>query len=108
MGLVRLVLSIILGPPVFLLAALCAGASVAAQQGRHSLRWDLLTHFAPLWLAGAVLAALVALVAFGGIARLIVLAMSAVGVVAAGALMAPEFTRDAGPHAGADAPGQLR
>ena len=108
MGLLRLVLTILLGPPVFILAALSAGAAVAAQQGRHSLRWDLLTHFAPLWLAGALLAAGLALIALGGLSRLIVLAMSAVGVVAAGALMLPEFTRDAGPHLGADAPGQLR
>src|SRR5690242_20234850 len=100
MGLLRLVLGILLGPPVFLLAALCGGAAVAAQQGRHSLRWDLLTHFAPLWRAGALLAAGIAVVAFGGLTRLIVLAMSAVGVFAAGALIVPEFTRDAGPHAG--------
>jgi endonuclease/exonuclease/phosphatase (EEP) superfamily protein YafD len=108
MGLLRLALSFLLAPPVFLVAALCAGAGVAAQQGRTSLRWDLLTHFAPFWLAGALAAALIAMIAFSGIARWVVMAMGLVGVVAAGALMAPELTRSTGPHAGADAPGQLK
>lgn len=108
MGLLRLALTFLLGPPLFLVAALCAGAGMAAQQGRHSLRWDLLTHFAPIWLAGALAAALVALVALRGLSRWLIAAMGVVGVMAAGSLMAPEFTRATGPHAGADAPGQLR
>jgi endonuclease/exonuclease/phosphatase (EEP) superfamily protein YafD len=108
MGLLRLALTFLLGPPLFLVAALCAGASVAAQQGRHSLRWDLLTHFAPIWFAGALLAAIAALVALRGLSRWIILAMGIVGVLASGSLMAPEFTRSTGPHAGAEAPGQLK
>ena len=108
MGLVRLALSFLLGPPVFLLAALCAGAAVAAQNGRTSLRWDLLSHFAPIWFAGALAAALIAVVAFSGLARWVVLAMGLVGVVAAGSLIAPELTRSTGPHAPSDAPHQLK
>jgi endonuclease/exonuclease/phosphatase (EEP) superfamily protein YafD len=108
MGLVRLALTFLLGPPVFLAAALCAGASVAAQQGRASLRWDLLTHFAPIWFVGALVAAALALLAFRGLSRWGILAMGLVGMVSAGALMAPEFTRSTGPHAGTDAPGQLK
>lgn len=108
MGLVRLILSFLLGVPAFLLAVVCAGAAAAAQQGRHSLRWDLLTHFAPLWLAGSLVAALIALLLLVGLTRLVVLGISLAGILAAGALIAPEFTRDAGPHAGRDAPGQLR
>lgn len=108
MGLARLVLSILLGPPVFLAAAVCAAAAVLAQQGRTSLRWDLLAHFAPVWFAGALIAALIALFAFSGLARWLILAVSLVGLVAAARLMLPEFTRSTGPHTGADAPGQLK
>lgn len=108
MGLVRLALGFLLGLPTFVLAAVCAGAAAAAQQGRHSLRWDLLAHFAPIWLAGAVLATFIAVILLGGLTRLIVMTMGLAGILAAGALMAPEYLRDAGPHAGRDAPGQLR
>ncbi|MFC3069733.1 endonuclease/exonuclease/phosphatase family protein [Phenylobacterium soli] len=108
MGLVRLALSFLLGPPVFLLAALCAGAAAAAQQGRDSLRWDVLAHFAPLWLAGALACALVALIAFRGLAKLLVLGMAATGLVFSAMLIGPELTRPAGPSAAPDAPGQLK
>jgi endonuclease/exonuclease/phosphatase (EEP) superfamily protein YafD len=108
MGLVRLVLSILLGPPVFLAAGICAAAALLAQQGARSLRWDLLTHFTPVWFAGAFVAGLIALFAFNGLARWTILAVSVVGLVAAGRLMLPELTRSTGPHAGADAAGQLK
>jgi endonuclease/exonuclease/phosphatase (EEP) superfamily protein YafD len=108
MGLLRLALTVLLAPPVFLIAALCAGASVAAQQGRTSLRWDVLAHFAPIWFLGALGAMLIALIAFRGLSRWLILAMGLVGVVAAGSLIVPEFTRSTGPHAAADAPGQLK
>lgn len=108
MGLVRLVLSFLLGPPVFLAAALCAGAAAAAQNGDSSLRWDVLAHFAPIWFAGALACALVAVIAFNGVARFLVLGMSAAGMVFAGMLIAPELTRSTGPSATPDAPGQLK
>ena len=108
MGLLRLALNIVLGPPIFLLAGLSAAASLAALRGRHSLRWDLLAHFAPVWFAGALLAGICALVLFGGVTRLVVLGLAGVGIVAAGALIAPELTRSAGPRATADAPGRLK
>jgi len=108
MGLVRFILTLLLAPPVFLAAALCAGASVAAQQGAHSLQWDLLAHFAPIWFAGGLVCALAALAAFHGLARWGIVAMGAVAMVASGALMTPELTRSTGPHAGADAPGKLK
>lgn len=106
MGLVRLALAIVLGPPVFLLAALCAGASLLAHQGRHSLHWDLLAQFAPIWFAGALAAALLGLICFRGLSRLMVLGLGTVGIAAAGALIAPELTRSAG--ATAAGPGALK
>lgn len=107
MRFVRLALGVLLALPLFLLAALCAGAAVAAHFGRVSLQWDILAHFAPLWLAGALAGALGGLL-FRGYARALIVSMGVVGVAAAGLLMAPEYLRDTGPRAGPDAPGQLK
>ncbi|MFN3585564.1 endonuclease/exonuclease/phosphatase family protein [Phenylobacterium sp.] len=103
----RVALTMLLAPPLFLGAALCAGAAVAAHFGRISLRWDILAHFAPLWLAGG-LVALVSAFAFRGYARALVAGTGAVAVLAAGALMVPEYVRDTGPKAPAEAPEQLK
>jgi endonuclease/exonuclease/phosphatase (EEP) superfamily protein YafD len=108
MGLLRLALTFILGPPLFLIAAGCAAAAAGAQQGRQSLRWDILAHFAPLWFAGALAAALVALIALRGLSRLAIFALGVTGMVAAGLLIAPELTRSTGPRAAAGGPGQLK
>ena len=107
MRLLRVVLTAFLAPPLFLVAALCAGSAVAAQFGRTSLRWDILTHFAPVWLVGGLMAVIAAWV-FRGYARALILAMGAVAVLSAGSLMAPEYLRDTGPKAPADAPDQLK
>lgn len=108
MGLVRFILTLFLAPPLFMAAALCAGASVAAQQGQHSLQWDILAHFAPVWFAGGVICGLTALAALHGLSRWAIIAMSAVAMVASAALMAPELTRAIGPQAGANAAGRLK
>jgi endonuclease/exonuclease/phosphatase (EEP) superfamily protein YafD len=104
---VRIAKTLILGPPVFLLAAACAGAAVAAQFGRASDKWDVLAQFAPIWLAGA-LGAFAAAWIFVGYTRALILGMSAVGVAAAGALILPELLRSTGPKAAPDAPDQLK
>lgn len=107
MRLLRVALTVLLAPPLFLGAALCAGAAVASQFGRTSLRWDILAHFAPVWFVGGALALLAAFV-FRGYVRALILAMGGVAVVAAGALIIPEYVRDTGPSAGPDAPDQLK
>lgn len=107
MRLLRVVLTAFVAPPLFLAAAMCAGAAVAAHMGRTSLRFDILAHFAPVWLAGGLLALIGAFV-FRGYARALIVGMGLVAVLAAGSLIAPEFLRDTGPKARADAPDQLK
>jgi Uncharacterized protein conserved in bacteria len=107
MRLVRLVLTVLLAPPLFLGATLCAGAAAAAHMGRESLRFDILAHFAPFWLTGGLLAVVGALL-FRGYVRALIFAMGLVAAGASVALMAPEYLRDAGPKAPPDAPEQLK
>ena len=108
MGLVRLAINLLLGPPLFLIALACAGAALAAQHGRTNLTWDILAEFAPLWLAGAGGALLLALALLRGTTRLAIVATGGIGVLAAGALIVPEFVRDTGPKAPAAAHHQLK
>jgi endonuclease/exonuclease/phosphatase (EEP) superfamily protein YafD len=103
----RVALNLFLWPAALLLALACAGAATAAQWGRVSLRLDLLTHPAPLWLLGASLALVVSML-FRGWRRSVLALSSLAGLVAAGALIVPEYLRSAGPHAPPDAPGQLK
>ena len=42
---------------MFAAGILCACAALLAHGGRFSARLDVLTHFAPFWLAGAALVA---------------------------------------------------
>jgi endonuclease/exonuclease/phosphatase (EEP) superfamily protein YafD len=83
-------------------------AAAAAQGGRISARLDILTHFAPLYLAAA-LAALILGLAAPRSGRPLLLVVAGLGVVAAGALVAPEIAaprQDATAPPGA--PGQIR
>ena len=103
----RLVLNVFLWPPALLLSGLCATLSIAAQWGRVSLRWDLATQFAPMWLAGSAICLVTAL-AFRHNLRWILVTASLVGLAFAASLVIPEFLRPAGPRAPANAPGQLK
>ncbi|WP_411287749.1 endonuclease/exonuclease/phosphatase family protein [Phenylobacterium sp.] len=103
----RVALTVLFLPPIVLGAVLCAGVAGAGHLGRSSLEWDILTHFAPIAFAGGLVAVITGLV-LRGWARWLAVIPGAAAVLAAGALMAPEFLRDAGPRAAADAPGQLK
>jgi endonuclease/exonuclease/phosphatase (EEP) superfamily protein YafD len=103
----RLVVTAILGPPVLAGALICALAAALAQLGRRSVGWDVLTHAAPVYLAGGFLALAAALV-FHDRTRALALIFGAAAAVAALLLMAPEYLRSAGPRARADAPGALK
>src|SRR4051794_21371262 len=104
MSFARLVFTAILGPPVLVVALACALAAGVAQLGRRSLAWDVLTHAAPIYLAGGLVAIAAALV-FHDRFRTFGLIAGVAAVLAAGLLMAPEYLRSTGP---AVPPGPLK
>jgi endonuclease/exonuclease/phosphatase (EEP) superfamily protein YafD len=77
------------------MALVCLCGSLASQVGRWSVGLDLWANAAPLWLSGSALAGFGALAAWRAPTRgrLAVGAASALGVIAAGALIAPEVSR---------------
>lgn len=85
-------------------AVLSLALAGLAHGGRWSPELDILTHLAPAYLAGSIAASVLAFAARAGRATLLV---ALCGVLASGALVAPEYLRDSGPSARADAPGQL-
>ena len=92
----------------FALGAMCMAAAVAAHGGRLSGRLDVLTHFAPFWLAGAAAALIYGLAFASPGLRTTIATMGGVGVLAAAALIAPEYLRHISPNAPADAPHQIK
>jgi endonuclease/exonuclease/phosphatase (EEP) superfamily protein YafD len=108
MRFLRVLLTAVFGPLLLGVAALSAAAALAAQQGRTSLDFDVLTQFAPFWLAGGLAAALGGGLFFRGAFRALVLGIGLMGAVAAGLLIAPELTRSTGPHEAPLAPGQIK
>nr|MEA2797578.1 hypothetical protein [Phenylobacterium sp.] len=94
----RLLLTALLGPPLLVGATLCALAGWLAQLGRWFAAWDLLTHFAPLYLAAGAAAITVGIL-FRGRMRVAVVAAGLVCASAAVLLMAPEYLRSTGPAA---------
>lgn len=101
------ILRILLALPILGLAVFSAMAAVAAHGGRTHVRLDVLTHFAPIWLVGGVMALLLCGVAPKGLLRVAVLLSSVTAIVASGALILPEYRRPIS-RAPADAPGQLK
>ena len=97
MGLLRFVYSAVILP----LGWACAIAAVLALGGRFSDRLDILTHFAPLYVAGGLLTAVAGL---GAAQRHLALILAAAAIVPSAALMVPEFLRPQSPYAPADTP----
>lgn len=75
------------------LAAICGVAAAAAQGGRWNDRLDLLTHFAPLWLAGGAIGLSGAILMRRGWPSALAAVFALAAVVSAGALMAEDFAR---------------
>lgn len=92
----------------FALALLCLAAAVGGHGGRFSERLDILTHFAPFWLIGATLALAYGLTLATPNLRLVIASLGGLGVLAAAALIVPEFIRPMSPRAPADAPHQIK
>ncbi len=101
MRLLRFVYSAVILP----LAWVCAIAGALAQGGRFSGHLDVLTHFAPLYVAGGLVTAVASLAVAR---RRLPLALAAVAILLSAVLMAPEFLRPQSPYAPADAPGQIK
>lgn len=108
MGLIRIATSGLLAVLMFAEGLVCAVAALVAQGGRISARADVLTHFAPFWLAGAVVVLAYAVLLAPRPLRTVFLTLGGVGVIAAAALILPELTRPMSPRAPADAPHQLK
>lgn len=90
------------------LAAVCLLAALAAQGGRFSPRLDLLTHFAPFLLLGALLVLAYGATLAPAAYRSVFLLMAGLAIVSATALMLPEWTRPIRPPVAATAPHQLK
>ena len=104
MGSVRFVIRGLL----LLLGFLGAAGAVLAHGGRFSGHLDVLTHFAPLYLAAATVVLIGA--AFTPMARgkLTLALLGGVGAAASLALILPELMRPSEPHAPANAAGQVK
>lgn len=82
----RLLLTLSLAGP----AVACAFAAAAAQGGRVSARLDVLSHFAPIYLAVGLATTVLGL-SLGGLGLVWIAAPGLAAVVGAAALMAPEY-----------------
>jgi endonuclease/exonuclease/phosphatase (EEP) superfamily protein YafD len=107
MGFLRVVFWALVAPALFLIAAASAIGAVGGHLGREDLEWDVLAHFAPVWMAGGLLGIFFGS-AFPGFARITLLLLSAVATVASSGLMAPEFLRTTGPTAPAYTPRAMK
>lgn len=104
MSRLRILLTVLLLPP----ATLSGLAAVLAQGGRWSWRLDVLTHFAPVYLATGVMALVAALFLRADYLRLFLAISGAASVLGSLVLILPELTRPMSPAAPKDAPGQLK
>jgi endonuclease/exonuclease/phosphatase (EEP) superfamily protein YafD len=96
-----------LGAFGLVLATVSCALALLAQGGRFSPQLDAITHAAPLLLVGALAGGVFSCLEQGR-ARAAGLALSALGILGACALIAPEYLRDTGPKAASDAPGQIK
>lgn len=108
MGMIRIVISGLLAGLMFAQGLACAVAALIAQAGRVQPRLDILSHFAPFWLTGAVVATAYGVWLAPPRLRTTFLTLGGVGVVAAGALILPELLRPMSRRAAADAPHQIK
>ena len=108
MGAIQKMISGLADTLALMLGAACALAALAAHGGRFSPRLDVLTHFAPFWLAGALIVLLYGLLLAPAALRSTILMLGGLGAVAAAALILPELMRPIRRPVAANAPHQLK
>jgi endonuclease/exonuclease/phosphatase (EEP) superfamily protein YafD len=86
----------------------CAAAAVAAHLGRWSPRFDILAHLAPIWLAGALVGLIYALILEAGWWRGAMAVLGAAGVIGSALLIAPEYMRAKSPPVVAGTSGEIK
>ncbi len=106
MSWIRRVLAALTPGLMFGLSGLCVAAAIAALAGGEHGRLDILAHFTPFWLLGALMACAYALITPRPL-QIVFGVLGAAGLIACLALIAPEYTRPI-PKAKADAPAQLK
>lgn len=106
MSWIRRVLAALTPGLMFGVCGACGLAALAALAGGDHGRLDILAHFAPFWLLGALMACAYAVVSDRTL-RPLFGAMGLLGVLACGSLMLPEYLRPI-PHARAGAPNQIK
>lgn len=97
----------LLSLPVLALAVFSALAAVGAHGGRFHPRLDVLSHFAPFWLAAGVTALALCGIAPKGLLRGTTLVFALIAIAASGALILPEYLRPIS-RAAADAPHRIK
>lgn len=108
MGLIRVVITRILEDIAAATAVLAALVMLAAQGGRFSDNLDVATHFAVVFIAVAVVAALLAVLTPPTKLRRFTLGMAALAIVLAGALILPEVLRKTGQVADGETAHQIK
>lgn len=108
MAKLRIVIRALLAALMFAEGLVCAVAALIGQGGRVRPRLDILNHFAPFWLAGALVVVAYALLLAPARLRTVFLTLGGVGLLAAGSLILPEVLRPMSPRAPATAPDQLK
>lgn len=91
-----------------ILALGCATAALAAQGGRWSAHLDVLTHFAPIYLAVSVVVLMTAMILRGGSDQFILAVLGGLAAISSMVLVLPEFLRPTSPRAAPGAPGQIK
>jgi endonuclease/exonuclease/phosphatase (EEP) superfamily protein YafD len=107
MVVLRFLFAFIFGSAAVGLTLVSGVAAGLSHFGRRDLEADILTHFAPFWLAGSLAGLLLALVALPRATKWVVAALATAAVLASGALIVPELVRSTGPKAKAGSPGEL-
>jgi endonuclease/exonuclease/phosphatase (EEP) superfamily protein YafD len=108
MRMIRLVLSGLAAGLVFALGLACATAALIGLGGSVNPRMDVASHFAPFWLAGALVVTAYAAWLAPPDLKVSFATLGMFGVLAAGGLMAPEYLRPMSPTAPSDAPNRLK